>query len=216
MVIRKPTALSPVSSRAPATPAVKKISPSMPILRLLLTLSSRHQVRDCPTTPKVCKNCLQEGHGALECKNKKAVNNSNVADKTEAEAWDMLKDASNDKDLDDFKEAIKILSKAAPQYTYQQLETEFRKRGYKVYTIALEKEIGETWTNVDLQGEIGKKYAIGYYFSEKPQRPNLASKWPATAEENMERLADAGIPMDRGVEKCNNWYDLPLQERRTY
>lgn len=176
-----------------------------------LTSSARHSVRDCPTTPKICKNCLEEGHEALECKNKKTINKDDVADKTEAETWDMLKTASDDKDLDDFKEAVKILVKAVPDFTYPHLEKEFRKRGFKVYIIAMEKDIGDTWTNVDLQGEIGKKYTVGYYFSEKPQRPNLAGKWPSTPDENMERLADAGIPMDRGVEKCNNWSVLVLQ-----
>ena len=120
----------------------------------------------------------------------------------------MLKAASTDKDLDDFKDAVKILTKAVPEYTYQQLEKEFRKRGFKVYIIAMEKDTGETWTNVDLQGEIGKKFAVGYFFSEKAQRPNLAAKWPPTPEENMERLGDAGVPMDRGVEKCNNCGEL--------
>lgn len=179
-----------------------------------LTALARHSVRDCPAKPKMCKNCLEEGHEALECKNKKTINNSNVADKTEGETWDMLKTASDDKDLDDFKEAVKILVKAVPELTYPQLEKEFRKRGFKVYIIAMEKDIGDTWTNVDLQGEIGKKFAVGYYFSEKPQRPNLAAKWPASPEDNMERLADAGIPMDRGVEKCNNWC-VPVELRKT-
>ena len=165
----------------------------------------RHAARDCPTKPKICKNCLQEGHEALDCKNPKALNNTDVADKTEDEAWEMIKDGSDNRDLDDFKDAVKILTKAAPTYTYQDLEKEFRKRGFKIYIIAMEKNLLDTWTNVDLQGAIGKKYAVGYFFSDKPQRPNLVDKWPASAEENMERLADAGVPMDRGVEKCNNW-----------
>ena len=170
-----------------------------------LTSFSRHASRDCPTKPKICKNCSGEGHEALECKNKKALDNSHVADKTEEEAWKMLKTASNEKDLDDFKDAVKILVKAAPEFSYPQLEAEFRKREFKVYIIAMEKDIGDTWTNVDLQGEIGKKFAVGYYFSAKAQRPSLAPKWPASPEENVERLADAGVPMDRGVEKCHNW-----------
>jgi hypothetical protein len=134
------------------------------------------------------------------------LNNSDVADKTEAEAWGFLKSASDDRDLDDFKDAVKILIKSAPDYTYPRLEQEFRDRGFKIHIIAMEKPIGDTWTNVDLQGEIGKKFVVGYYFSDKPQRPNLVDKWPTSSEENMERLADAGVPMNRGVDKCNNWY----------
>lgn len=67
-----------------------------------------------------------------------------------------------------------------------------------------EKDHGDTWTNVNLQGEIEKKYAVSYFLSDKPQRPTLVPKWPQDAEDNFARLADAGIPLDRGVDKCNN------------
>lgn len=30
----------------------------------------------------------------------------------------------------------------------------------------------------------------------------MKGRWPATPEENLERLDDAGIPLDRGVPKC--------------
>ena len=117
----------------------------------------------------------------------------------------MLTAASEDRDLDDFKDALKILHKAVTTYTYQELEKEFRVRKFNVFIIAMEKDIGDTWTNVSLQGEVGKKYAVGYYYNEKPQRPSLKDKWPTSPEENMDRLADAGTPLDRGVEKCGNW-----------
>jgi hypothetical protein len=32
----------------------------------------------------------------------------------------------------------------------------------------------------------------------------MKERWPKSAEENLKRLGDAGIPMDRGVPKCNN------------
>ena len=117
----------------------------------------------------------------------------------------MLKQASDEKDLDDFRDAVKILVKAVPATTYPDLEKEFRKRGLKVYLIALEKPIEETWTIVNFQGDIGKKFAVGYYFSEKPQRPKLTAMWPETPAANLERLADAGLAVDRGVPKCSNW-----------
>lgn len=133
------------------------------------------------------------------------ISMDNVADKTQDEAWALLTKASDERDLDDFKDAVKMLVKAVPEITYVELEKEFRKRNFSVYLIGMEKESGPTWTNVDLQGNIGKKFAIGYFYNEKPQRPNLASKWPKTTEENLERLADVGTPMDRGVEQCTNW-----------
>jgi len=49
----------------------------------------------------------------------------------------MLKDASEEREIADFKEAVQILTKAAPAYTYPELEKEFRKRGFKVFLIAM-------------------------------------------------------------------------------
>jgi hypothetical protein len=164
-----------------------------------------HQARDCPSKPKICKNCKEEGHDTLECKNKMKLDNNNIADKTEDEAWALLTKASDERDLDDFKDAVKMLVKAVPTTTYVELEKEFRKRNFSIYLIAMEKDTGPTWTNVDLQGNIGKKYAVSYFYNEKPQRPTLQAKWPKDAADNFERLADAGHPMDRGVEQCTNW-----------
>lgn len=31
----------------------------------------------------------------------------------------------------------------------------------------------------------------------------MAAGWPKDAEENLERLKDAGLPMDRGIPKCS-------------
>ncbi|EXJ89847.1 hypothetical protein A1O3_02914 [Capronia epimyces CBS 606.96] len=189
-----------------------------------LTLVPGHMVSDCPTYVEKCKNCHQEGacfghsyphyffltqlsgtgHNAIDCKNPKLIDNHRVAEKSETEAWELLKQASDERDIGDFKDAVQILSKAAPDYTYPRLEKEFRKQGLAIYLIAMEKDIGDTWTNVNLQGEIGKKYSVSYFTSDKPQRPTLVDKWPASPEENMNRLADAGIPLDRGVDKCHN------------
>lgn len=129
---------------------------------------------------------------------------SKVADKTEPEAYAILKAASDDRDIDDFKDAVQILSKAVPDMTYPRLEKECRKRDFKIYLIAIEKDHGDTITNVNMQGEIEQKFAVSYFFSDKPQRPSLKEKWPKDVEENLGRLAAAGIPMDRGVEKCTN------------
>ncbi len=49
----------------------------------------------------------------------------------------MLKEASEERDIGDFKDAIQILSKAAPDYTFPRLEKEFRKRGYNIFLIAM-------------------------------------------------------------------------------
>ena len=88
--------------------------------------------------------------------------------------------------------------------TYVDLEKEFRSRAYSVYLIAMEKDTESTQTIVNLQGKIGCKYAVFYFLSDKPQRPSMKERWPKSGEENLERLEDAGVPMDSGVVKCNN------------
>jgi hypothetical protein len=148
---------------------------------------------------------------------------SHVPDKTIAEAWAMMKQASDGREIGEFKEvsavhvkssdsvtklpnsqAVQILSKAMPELTYPQLEKECRARKLKVYLIAMEKEHGDTYTVVNMQGEIEKKYCVFYFTSDKPQRPTMKERWPESADENMERLGDAGVAVDRGVPKCNN------------
>jgi hypothetical protein len=175
---------------------------------------------------KVCRTLFQTqdptadtkplGHVALDCKNPKALDKANVAEKSEEEAWALLKQASDERDIGDFKEAVQILSKACPDYTYPKLEKEFRARNYSIYLIAMEKDHGElaTWTNVNLQGDVGKKFAVSYFTSDKAQRPTLLDKWPASPEENLTRLEDAGIPLNRGVDKCSNCNKLGHTTRR--
>lgn len=99
---------------------------------------------------------------------------------------------------------MQVLAKAVPDMSYAELEKEFRIRGYKVYLIAMEKNIEPNQTIVNLQGKIGCSYAVFYFLSGKPQRPNMKERWPKSSEENLERLEDAGVPMDSGVVKCNN------------
>ena len=126
----------------------------------------------------------------------------------------MLHQASEEREISDFKDALKILSKVCPDYTYVQLEKEFRAKNFSIYMIAMEKDHGDTWTNVNLQGDTGKKYAVSYFTSPDCQRPAMLDKWPASPEDNLTRLADAGTPLDRGVEKCNNCGTLGHTTRR--
>ena len=61
---------------------------------------------------------------------------------------------------------------------------------------------------MDLQGKLGCKYHVGLFFSEKSPRKNMKEAWPPTPKENMERLKDAGLPVERGVSKCSNCDEL--------
>ena len=70
------------------------------------------------------------------------VDLQHVADKTEAEAWKGIKQASDEHDITEFKEAVQVLTKACPEMTYTKLEKEFRKRGLNVYLIGLVSLVG--------------------------------------------------------------------------
>lgn len=74
--------------------------------------------------------------------------------------------------------------------------------GFGTYLIAKKKELFTTQTLVNIQGKIDCTYEVGFYFSDKPQRKSAREGWPEGKEENLERLKDAGLPVDRGIPKC--------------
>ncbi len=135
------------------------------------------------------------------------------------DAWEALQKADEERDLDDFREvgdgkrsshtdtdvsaqAFKIYSKAAADATYDELETAFRINHFNTYLIATENELPKTHTYVNLQGELNRTYKIGFHLSPKPKRETAKQGWPETPEENLERLKNAGMPMERGIPKC--------------
>lgn len=156
--------------------------------------------------PKFCKQCLMENdHNTIDCKNPKKIDNSAVPDMSEQDAWELIKEASDDLDVGDFKEAVKILSKAVPGMTYPQLEKELRKRDLSIYLIGLKKEASPAYTNTNLQGEVGKPYQLGIFTkSSKCPRPILMPIWPKDDADNLQRLQDTGIPLERGLIICSN------------
>jgi hypothetical protein len=144
------------------------------------------------------------GHRILDCKNPRLIDRSHVPDVAPDDAWDEVKAAVAERDLDDIKTALDKYIKAIPATTYVQLEQAFRSQNLGVWIIALEREHSVVYTNMDLQGNLDKKYTVSYRLSSKPKRPKEAEDWPASPEENLERLKDAGWPTDRGIPKCNN------------
>ena len=100
-------------------------------------------------------------------------------------------------------QAIKVYSKAVPDTTWDQLERGFRANKFNTYIIGQEVyEVTSTYTLINLQGVLDQKYKIGFFFTPNPRRRNLKAVWPATPEENLERLTEAGQPYERGVPKC--------------
>jgi hypothetical protein len=150
------------------------------------------------------------GHPAFECKNPRSMKvvYANVEDAPAEKSWEEMKVASNERDLDVFKEAFRKYLKATPDATYVQLEKAFRDQGFTIFMIATEKELAVTYTNMDLQGNLDKQYSVSYRLSQHHQRPKEKDGWPATPEENLTRLENAGEPVDRGVPKCRNCEQL--------
>ncbi|TAQ87833.1 hypothetical protein B7494_g3855 [Chlorociboria aeruginascens] len=164
-----------------------------------------HRASDCPQAPpKLCSNCKEEGHSALQCKSPRKIDRSDIEDVSAELAWDQLKAASEEGDLDDMKEAALKYIKATPDATYVQLEQAFRGQGLKLFLIATEKELQPTFTNMDLQGNLDRTFTVSWRKSPNHQRPKEKDSWPSSPEENLERLANAGEPVDRGIPKCGN------------
>lgn len=78
----------------------------------------------------------------------------------------------------------------------------FRANGFNTYLIATENELAKTHTYVNLQGELDQTYKVGFHLSPHPKRETMKQGWPETPEENVERLKNAGLPMERGIPKC--------------
>ncbi|TDZ55053.1 DNA-binding protein HEXBP [Colletotrichum trifolii] len=168
-----------------------------------------HMRKDCPSKPPdVCRNCLEEGHAVVDCKNPRKLDLSLVEDVDTEVIWKEIIAAAEERDGVDVKDAIQKYMKHFPEITYRELEQSFRSQGIKVYLIATERALAPTHTNMDLQGNLGKKYTVQYRFSPNPDRQREKAAWPASPEENLERLDDAGEPVSRLMQKCNNCSEL--------
>ncbi|KAM3082621.1 hypothetical protein ACMFMF_002278 [Clarireedia jacksonii] len=170
-----------------------------------------HRASECPTAPpKLCNNCKEEGHSILECKNPRKIERNDIEDVAAEVAWANLIKASkdDDSDFDDLKDELMKYIKASPDATYVQLESAFRAQNIPIYLIAIEKELAPTFTNMDLQGNLDRQYTVSYRKSPKHSRPKEKDAWPASPEENLERLANAGEAVDRGVPLCSRCGEL--------
>ncbi|TEY27412.1 hypothetical protein BOTCAL_1115g00030 [Botryotinia calthae] len=143
-----------------------------------------------------------------KCKNPRKIERNDVEDVAAEIAWENLIKQSQEGDFDDMKYEVMKYIKASPDATYVQLENAFRTQNIPIYLIAMEKELTQTYTNMDLQGNLDRKYSVSWRKSSKHSRPKEKESWPRTLEENLERLADAGEPVDRGVPLCSRCNEL--------
>ncbi|KAJ5976062.1 zinc knuckle transcription factor (CnjB) [Penicillium waksmanii] len=186
-----------------------------------------HPAATCPEKPvNICRNCKAEGerspsrlptylktknvyicvtgHQSKDCKANRKFDLNQVADKLPEEAWAMMKGASEEKEIGEFRDALQIYAKACPDETFQTIGKKMRDESFKISLIALEKPTEDVISLIDLQGKLDRQYVVGFFYSDKPQRANLRERWPETPEDNLERLQNAGLPYDRQVMKCRN------------
>lgn len=146
-----------------------------------------------------------QGHHLAECKNPRKIDRSQFADMTGEEAWKLLETAINEGDMDEVKEKVQLYIKAQPETNFVELEKALRSQGYNLYLIPLVREhMSITLTNMDLQGNLGKKYTVNYRFSDKPKRKTEREGWPKDHDEVLQRLEDAGDVVPLGQPKCSN------------
>lgn len=156
-----------------------------------------------------CKLCDQEGHKALDCKERRKIDWAGVPKLSAEDAWSALIDAAKDKDLDVFRICLKAYARATmEQFSLPDVETALREDGLGVYLIAKPQEIAANMTIIDLIGTPDCEYVLSVQTSDKPRRAKLAQGWPESPEQNLERLASAGYVEDRGVPLCGNCNEI--------
>ncbi|PHH86827.1 hypothetical protein CDD83_9697 [Cordyceps sp. RAO-2017] len=169
-----------------------------------------HLVKECPDKPPmVCDNCGQDGHLKNNCENARKINRDHVADMPADTAWAKLVKAVAERDMDDTKEAVQEYIKAVGDaMTYRELQEALFAQDIKLFLIPIERPLVGVFTNMDLQGNMGKKYSITYRFSETPARPREAESFPENRDVLLDRLNDAGEVVDSGRSLCHNCGEL--------
>ncbi|PFH60710.1 hypothetical protein XA68_10509 [Ophiocordyceps unilateralis] len=169
-----------------------------------------HMVKDCPEKPAMmCENCGEEGHTKNRCENARKINRDHVATLSPDDAWAKIKRAVAERDMDDVKEAVQEYVKALEgAVTYRDLQEGLINEGINLFIIGIERPLAPVFTNMDLQGNMGKKFSISFRFSEKPDRPREAEAFPKSRDELLARLEDAGEVVNNGRSLCHNCGEL--------
>lgn len=144
-----------------------------------------------------------------DCQNARKIDRSHIADVTPEAALAKIRQAAAERDAEDAKEGIQEYIKACDgNVTYKDLQEMFIHENINLWLVATERSLIDIFTNMDLQGNTGKKFTVSYRFSEKPERPREVDMWPQGREELLNRLDDAGEPVDCGKPKCANCNEL--------
>lgn len=85
-----------------------------------------------------------------------------------------------------------------------EVEKTFREQNMNAHLVAKQKEIPLNYTIVDFEGNADKTYVFGIQWAAKSRRKFFADAFAESPEDNLERLGDCGLVMDRGIPLCNN------------
>lgn len=88
--------------------------------------------------------------------------------------------------------------------TYKAIQQGLITENIDLWFIGLEKPLSGAFTNMDLQGHVGKTYTVNVRFSKKPSRGRERDNWPETVEEILKRLEDAGDAVESMKQRCYN------------
>lgn len=148
-----------------------------------------------------CRHCGSGSHAvARECPYISVISSSS--------AWAQLFDAGRRGDQHAFLEALDVYSKACPTETLQTIGRKLFDARCPLQLIALNTPPSRTTILVDLQGNARRTYtatpvSITVYNKDATCRVNQ-SGLPRTPEENIARLADAGLARDlTEVARCS-------------
>ncbi|KAI7886559.1 hypothetical protein K492DRAFT_203096 [Lichtheimia hyalospora FSU 10163] len=148
-----------------------------------------------------CRYCGSGSHAvARECPYISIVSSSS--------AWAQLFDAARRGDQHAFLEALDVYSKACPTETLQTIGRKLFDARCPLQLIALNTPPSRTTILVDLQGNARRTYtatpvSMAVYNPDATCRVNMPG-FPLTLEENLARLADAGLARDlTEVARCS-------------
>ncbi|KAI9802528.1 MAG: hypothetical protein M1833_001600 [Piccolia ochrophora] len=149
-------------------------------------------------------NVVHKGHTIDECEGNRTKDWTNVPDVDGTEAWNNMEKADKDKDIDEFKNWFLAYARKTPDLTFQAMEKALRNHKLNVHLVAVQKDIDDTQTIVNLEGKTGCTHQVQFQYSLKPKRKAFAQGWPTDEEDNMTKLADAGFVEDSYKIKCRN------------
>ncbi|EWC48845.1 hypothetical protein DRE_00150 [Drechslerella stenobrocha 248] len=123
-------------------------------------------------------------------------------------AWGVMKKAGDDKDLDAFKEGFFKYTKMQPESKLADLQVAFKNDGFGYNLVAVKKEITNSQTIVDLQGNLNKEFVVTFQSSLKGRRSRFATsnagRFPENDDENFKRLGNAGFVQESFIPWCGN------------